>query len=134
MPAAISRADVVINPKKSLLTIDFAAVVNEVRRAFVVIEGKLAGKAGIEPEAAPRTRRSSEAESRKPKSDSMRQFAKLVALQLLRAYKWAISPLFPPACRYVPTCSEYAHGSRRTLWRAARRLDGGDAAAALPSL
>jgi putative membrane protein insertion efficiency factor len=38
----------------------------------------------------------------------MRQFAKLVALQMLRAYKWAISPMFPPACRYVPTCSEYA--------------------------
>ena len=29
-------------------------------------------------------------------------------LLLLRAYKWAISPIFPPACRYVPTCSEYA--------------------------
>jgi len=38
----------------------------------------------------------------------MRQIAKRVTLQLLRAYKWAISPLFPPACRYVPTCSEYA--------------------------
>jgi putative membrane protein insertion efficiency factor len=38
----------------------------------------------------------------------MCQFAKLVTLQLLRAYKWAISPMFPPACRYVPTCSEYA--------------------------
>jgi putative membrane protein insertion efficiency factor len=38
----------------------------------------------------------------------MRQLPKLVALQLLRAYKWAVSPLFPPSCRYVPTCSEYA--------------------------
>jgi len=38
----------------------------------------------------------------------MRQLPKFVALQLLRAYKWAISPLFPPSCRYVPTCSEYA--------------------------
>jgi putative membrane protein insertion efficiency factor len=38
----------------------------------------------------------------------MRQFAKLVVLQLLRAYKWAISPMFAPACRFVPTCSEYA--------------------------
>lgn len=47
-------ADVVINPKKSLLVIDFAEVVNEVRRAFVVIEGKLAGKAGVEPEFAAR--------------------------------------------------------------------------------
>jgi len=38
----------------------------------------------------------------------MRNVAKSAMLQLLRAYKWAISPLFPPACRYVPTCSEYA--------------------------
>jgi len=29
-------------------------------------------------------------------------------LQLLRGYKWAISPVLPPACRFVPTCSEYA--------------------------
>jgi uncharacterized protein len=27
---------------------------------------------------------------------------------ILRAYKWAISPMFPPSCRYTPTCSEYA--------------------------
>ena len=37
-------ADVVINPKKSLLTADFQAVLNEVHRAFVVIQEKLAGK------------------------------------------------------------------------------------------
>ena len=40
-PRAGASADVVINPKKSLLTVDFAAVVNEVNRAFVVIEEKL---------------------------------------------------------------------------------------------
>ena len=38
----------------------------------------------------------------------MRHIAQRVVLQLLRAYKWAISPMLPPACRYVPTCSEYA--------------------------
>jgi hypothetical protein len=38
----------------------------------------------------------------------MRRFAQRVAVYLLRAYKWAISPMFPPACRYTPTCSEYA--------------------------
>jgi ribonuclease P protein component len=43
-PVVKTDADVVINPKKSLLTVDFAAIVNEVSRAFVVIEGKL-GKA-----------------------------------------------------------------------------------------
>ena len=30
------------------------------------------------------------------------------ALYVLRAYKWAISPMFLPSCRYLPTCSEYA--------------------------
>ena len=43
-PESGASVDVVINPKKSLLTIDFSEVVNEVSRAFVVIEQKLAGK------------------------------------------------------------------------------------------
>jgi ribonuclease P protein component len=37
-PPVQVNADVVINPKKSLLAADFDAVLNEVRRAFVVIE------------------------------------------------------------------------------------------------
>jgi ribonuclease P protein component len=45
-PLAGVAADVVINPKKSLLAADFSDVLNEVRRAFVVIEGKLSGRAG----------------------------------------------------------------------------------------
>jgi putative membrane protein insertion efficiency factor len=54
--------------------------------------------------------------------------AKFVTLQLLRAYKWAISPLFPPACRFVPTCSEYAmeaverYGALRGGWMALTRI------------
>lgn len=38
----------------------------------------------------------------------MRHLLQRAALELLRAYKWAISPMFPPSCRYTPTCSEYA--------------------------
>jgi ribonuclease P protein component len=47
-PPTQVRADVVINPKKSVLTTDFEALLNEVRRAFVIIEGKLSntGPAG----------------------------------------------------------------------------------------
>lgn len=58
----------------------------------------------------------------------MNQFAKVVALRLLRAYKWALSPLLPPACRYVPTCSEYAmeaverYGALRGGWMALTRV------------
>jgi len=40
-------ADVVINPKKAVLTVDFEQLLNEVRQAFVVIEKKLGGKSGL---------------------------------------------------------------------------------------
>ena len=33
---------------------------------------------------------------------------KSLILTLLRFYKARISPELPPACRYTPTCSEYA--------------------------
>lgn len=29
-------------------------------------------------------------------------------VQLIRWYQHVISPLFPPCCRYTPTCSAYA--------------------------
>lgn len=38
----------------------------------------------------------------------MNQLAKRLVLAMLQGYKRMISPLFPPSCRYVPTCSEYA--------------------------
>jgi len=40
-PSGTIAADVVINPKKSLLTTDFSKVLDEVSRAFAVIEQKL---------------------------------------------------------------------------------------------
>lgn len=33
---------------------------------------------------------------------------KRILLALISAYKAILSPLLPPACRFVPTCSEYA--------------------------
>jgi putative membrane protein insertion efficiency factor len=46
----------------------------------------------------------------------------------IRAYQAAVSPLLPRACRFYPSCSEYAaealerHGALRGSWLAARRL------------
>lgn len=31
-----------------------------------------------------------------------------LAVGVLRGYKAVVSPLLPPACRFTPTCSEYA--------------------------
>lgn len=50
--------------------------------------------------------RTPDALGRKP--NNMRHLVQRITLGLLRGYKWAISPMFPPACRYTPTCSEYA--------------------------
>ena len=33
---------------------------------------------------------------------------KRLVVRLLELYKRRISPLLPPACRFSPTCSEYA--------------------------
>ena len=43
--AQAGPVDVVINPKKSVLAMEFAALLNEVNRAFVVIEQKV--KSGL---------------------------------------------------------------------------------------
>lgn len=33
---------------------------------------------------------------------------KTLLIFLVRLYRWLISPLFPPTCRFQPTCSQYA--------------------------
>jgi hypothetical protein len=60
----------------------------------------------------------------------MNRIVKSFLLMLLRGYKWALSPMLPPACRYVPTCSEYAieaverygavRGTAMAVWRLLR--------------
>ncbi len=51
-----------------------------------------------------------------------------VALALIRAYKYFVSPWLTGACRFVPTCADYAaeaiarHGFLRGTWLGARRL------------
>ena len=51
-----------------------------------------------------------------------------IAAGAVRLYQLALSPLMPPNCRHLPTCSEYAiealrvHGVLRGGWLAARRI------------
>ncbi len=53
---------------------------------------------------------------------------KSVLMWLVRAYRLAISPLFPPRCRFLPSCSDYAlqalerHGAIAGGWLALRRF------------
>ena len=49
-------------------------------------------------------------------------------VMVVRGYQIALSPLLPPACRYTPTCSQYAidalrrHGALKGSWLALRRI------------
>lgn len=51
-----------------------------------------------------------------------------ILIGLIRFYQVAISPWTPAACRYDPTCSQYAleairgHGGLRGGWLALRRI------------
>ncbi len=69
--------------------------------------------------------------SREEQRDDSRRRSSIGALLLrapIRFYQLAVSPLLPPACRYYPTCSNYAleaiakHGAAKGGWLAVRRI------------
>ena len=51
-----------------------------------------------------------------------------IALFTVKLYKYVISPILPPACRFYPSCSDYAftalkrHGFLKGSWLAFRRV------------
>ena len=53
---------------------------------------------------------------------------KCLLLALVKFYRSFISPLLPPSCRYVPTCSEYAliaigkYGAMKGGWLSLKRI------------
>jgi hypothetical protein len=53
---------------------------------------------------------------------------KRLLLWLIDFYRKGISPLTPPSCRFIPTCSQYAmeaiqkYGAGKGSWLAARRI------------
>jgi len=58
----------------------------------------------------------------------MRRIAACLLVALLQAYRWTLSPLLGPRCRFEPSCSRYAieaiaqRGVIRGGWLAARRI------------
>lgn len=53
---------------------------------------------------------------------------RFILQSLIHAYRWLISPLLGPACRFYPSCSAYAlealerFGAGRGTWLIVRRL------------
>ena len=53
---------------------------------------------------------------------------KIILIALVRGYQTWISPLFPPSCRFQPTCSNYSYqaidkyGLLKGGWLAVKRI------------
>ena len=53
---------------------------------------------------------------------------KTLLLRLIRFYRAHISPAFPPCCRFIPTCSQYAmeaiekYGALKGGWLTLKRI------------
>lgn len=53
---------------------------------------------------------------------------KRLLMAAVRFYQRHISPAFPPRCRFIPTCSQYAlealekYGAAKGLWLTVKRL------------
>ena len=60
--------------------------------------------------------------------NTFRHLLVVVLVTPIRFYQKFISPLTPPACRYTPTCSQYAvealqkYGPLKGLWLAVKRI------------
>ncbi|MDR1543279.1 MAG: membrane protein insertion efficiency factor YidD [Prevotellaceae bacterium] len=57
----------------------------------------------------------------------MKCFFRKILILPVRFYQLAISPLFPPTCRYTPTCSQYAVEAilkygLKGVWLATKRI------------
>jgi putative membrane protein insertion efficiency factor len=58
----------------------------------------------------------------------MRKGLSVVLIAVVALYKVLLSPVLPPACRFYPTCSDYAvgaikkHGPLRGLYMAVKRI------------
>lgn len=62
--------------------------------------------------------------------DKMHGLVARTLIGLIRGYKYILSPLIPPACRFYPTCSAYTveainkygaiKGAAKGLWRILR--------------
>ncbi len=68
------------------------------------------------------------ARSSKPWLSGCKRAAAWPFIALVRLYQCCISPLTPPACRFTPTCSQYAvealqkYGAVKGIWLTLKRL------------
>lgn len=60
--------------------------------------------------------------------DILKKAGGFIGILLIRIYQLVLSPLFPPSCRYTPTCSQYGieamkkYGLLKGAWLTIKRI------------
>ena len=106
--------DIVVTPKKHLRADKFGLGLAEAELLPLLAELSSASAAS--------------ADVPMPLGRSGMTLAQRLPILPIRFYKRCISPLYPPCCRFYPSCSTYAiqaiemHGPVKGLWLAVRRI------------
>jgi len=119
-----SGHDVVLVAQKSIFKADFAEIVLALKRLGLHLEQE-SQKEGSLPSGFDGTE---ENKKKKTVFSYIVGIPRQLAIVCISIYRHAISPLLPPSCRYVPSCSEYAviaikrFGFLRGVWLSVKRV------------
>ena len=133
--------DVVLVAQKSIFATDYDELVYDTKRLSHLFEQKGQEEGSL---LEPRSREGENAcclaspgpeDEQIPKKEKNPKFLSLVvgiprnlAIVCISIYRHAISPILPPSCRYVPSCSEYAvialkrFGFLKGMWLSLKRV------------
>jgi len=127
--------DVVLVAVKGTLRADFKDIVASVEKLGLLLSQSERTEAEPNKETEPSLPAAAKPSQKTAKPGVNRTFAaflvgipRQLAIVCIKIYRHAISPLLPPSCRFVPTCSEYAltalerFGFWRGSWLAIKRI------------
>ena len=116
--------DVVLIAKKGVLNRDFTELVGALKHFATMLEQERPAEA-LKNE---QNEKADENEKKKNFFSFVVGIPRRLAIVCISIYRHAISPLFPPSCRYVPSCSEYAmialerYGFLKGVWLSIKRV------------
>jgi len=107
--------------RKEILQVDFETLTQSIKQLGSTLTDQQVSDQGKGVDGTPA-----------PRGEKLRAFVvgipRNFAIVCINVYRHAISPLLPPSCRYVPSCSEYAliaferFGFWRGLWLSVKRI------------
>jgi len=126
-----SGFDVVLVAQKSIFETDFAELLRTTKHLGDLLEQEGKNERPVNPRKPclePGCEKTNENEKKTTIFSLIVGIPRNLAIVCISIYRHAISPILPPSCRYVPSCSEYAlialkrFGFLRGTWLAIKRV------------